>query len=288
MENLTLCYKSKNTGDNSVELYYSDICKYPVLSHEEQIELFKKYNEGCMESKEKLIACNLRLVPKFLPSFNTSSTSDMDLIQAGNIGLMHAVETFDYKRGLAFSTHAAFKIVSNMQIAIFYESRVIRLPRHINTDMRKIYNFTQKFEQENSRPPSETEISKGTGLLLKKVKLLMELQNSVTSLNNQIADELEFGDLIEDSSFNDPFESTIEKISFEESMNIIEEFIEGLKPDSKFIMENRVLNRLKGVEKILSAKEIGEILGCTAQNVNLKEQRLKAKMLTLLKRNKCL
>ena len=142
-----------------VKLYLSELGNYPVLTREEEIELFKKYNEtGSMEAYDKIIKHNLKLAVSVACAYTGRGLELLDLIQEANIGLIKAVEKFDYRKGYKFSTYATWWLRQSVTRGISDTSRVIRIPVHAIEKINKMRDYSREFALKNNREPNEYEL----------------------------------------------------------------------------------------------------------------------------------
>ena len=206
---------------DSVSLYFNSIKDIPLLTPEEEIEICKRIEAGDQKAKEQLIEANLRLVVSIAKKYQGTNLELLDLIQDGNIGLMKAVERFDYKKGYKFSTYATWWIKQAIMRSIDNNNFLIRLPVNISEDLRRMNKTIREFEAENNRKPTEQEISSRTGFTIEKVKELIFLEkNSHLSLDAEIDEEKKttIGDLIEDDKIDSP-EKNAEMKDLKEAVN---------------------------------------------------------------------
>jgi len=194
----------------------------PYLKVKEQGKIIKASHLKFNHAKERLVAANLRLVVSIAKKYNNRGLSFLDLIQEGNIGLMRAVEKFEYKRGYKFSTYATWWIRQAITRAIADQARTIRIPVHMTETINKIIRFTRMFLQKNDREPSPDEIAQKMRLSQDKVKAILKFAQKPISLQMPIGDEgdTHFGDFIQDKRVASPANSAVRSM-LKEEMNAI-------------------------------------------------------------------
>lgn len=169
-------------------MYLKEIGKVDLLSKKEEVELAKGIEQGDEEAKNKLIEANLRLVVSISKKYVGKGLTFLDLVQEGNIGLMKAVEKFDYRKGYRFSTYATWWIKQAVTRAISDQSRTIRIPVHMNELIYKVIKVKKELEQELDREPSEQEIAEELKIPLEKVKKVYAVSQEPISLETPIGD----------------------------------------------------------------------------------------------------
>ncbi|NLK28835.1 MAG: RNA polymerase sigma factor RpoD [Clostridiales bacterium] len=197
-----------NTED-PVHLYLKEIGKYPLLSTEDEIELSKKIEKGDEEAKNKLAESNLRLVVSIAKRYVGRGLSFLDLIQEGNLGLIKAVEKFDYTKGFKFSTYATWWIRQAITRSIADQSRTIRIPVHMSEIINRTYRVSRDLLQTLGREPSEQELSEALGLPVEKVREVLKVSTDPVSLDTPIGeeDDSHLGDFIQDDTVMGPEEA---------------------------------------------------------------------------------
>ncbi len=186
--------------DDPVRMYLKEIGKIPLLTAEKEIELAKRMEAGDEEAKRELAEANLRLVVSIAKRYVGRGMLFLDLIQEGNLGLMKAVEKFDYKKGYKFSTYATWWIRQSITRAIADQARTIRIPVHMVETINKLVRVQRQLVQELGRDPSPGEIAKEMNMEVEKVREIMKIAQEPVSLETPIGEEEDshLGDFIED------------------------------------------------------------------------------------------
>ncbi|MCA9891305.1 MAG: sigma-70 family RNA polymerase sigma factor, partial [Anaerolineae bacterium] len=189
--------------------YLKEIGRVKLLTAEEEVKLAKMIEEGKMIGKKKLIEANLRLVVSVAKKYIGRGLSLLDLIQEGNIGLMRAVEKFDYRRGFKFSTYATWWIRQAITRAIADQARTIRIPVHMVETINRLIRVSRKLLQELGRDPTPEEIAKEIELPVKKVREILKISQEPISLETPVGEEGDslLMDFIEDDSNISPPEA---------------------------------------------------------------------------------
>ena len=182
---------------DALQLFLNEAARYPLLTAQEEVELAKRIERGDKEAKERMINSNLRLVVSIAKRYQGHELALLDLIQEGIIGLIRAVEKFDWRKGFKFSTYATWWIRQAIQRGVANKSRTIRIPVHIVERETKIGRAERELTAELERTPTDQEIAKRAKLPLKQVREVRAAARAVTSLDRPIGDENEgtLGDL---------------------------------------------------------------------------------------------
>ncbi|SEH10583.1 sigma-70 family RNA polymerase sigma factor [Thermoleophilum album] len=184
-----------DTTSDALALFLRDIRRYPLLTAREEIELAKRIEQGDLEAKERMINSNLRLVVSIAKKYQGQELSLLDLIQEGILGLIRAVEKFDWRRGYKFSTYATFWIRQAIQRGLANAARTIRVPVHIGQRQRKIARAERELQAQLGREPTDEELARATGLTVDQIIETREVHRAVTSLERPDG-ETELGDLL--------------------------------------------------------------------------------------------
>src|ERR671924_414830 len=172
---------------DALQLFLNEAARYPLLTAEEEVELAKRIERGDREAKDRMINSNLRLVVSIAKRYQGHGLSLLDLIQEGIIGLIRAVEKFDWRRGYKFSTYATWWIRQAVQRGVANKAREIRIPVHIVDRERKIGRAERELTAKFGRAPTEEEVAKAAKLPLKQVREVRQAARAVTSLDRPVA-----------------------------------------------------------------------------------------------------
>ena len=251
------------TTDSLVEIYLRDASKVPLLTSAEEVELAKRIKWGDQRAKEKMALANLKLVVSIAKRYGGYGLPLLDLIQEGNIGLMKAVERFDWTKGYKFSTYATWWIRQAIVRALATQSRLIRLPENILDLIQQINRVEEEYLSDHGRLPSEEELAKRLKITPERVREVKELAfTSVTSLETPVGEgeEETLGDFISDELAPSPAAEAAQDLLNDE----LEHFLNGLPERERQILELRYGLR-DGKPRTL--KEIGETLGISRERV---------------------
>ena len=195
--------------NDPVRLYLKEIGKVPLLTAEEELDLAMRMEAGDVEAKKKLAEANLRLVVSIAKRYVGRGMSLLDLIQEGNLGLIKAVEKFDYKKGFKFSTYATWWIRQAITRAIADQARTIRIPVHMIETINKLIRVSRQLLQELGREPTPAEIGKEMGFSEEKVREIQKISQDPVSLETPIGEEEDshLGDFIPDEDAPAPAEA---------------------------------------------------------------------------------
>ena len=276
------------SADDTVSLYLKQMGQVRLLTGAEEVTLARQIEEGDKartrlrdkglaadernqqqglaalgeQARVKLVEANTRLVVSVAKKYIGQGVPFLDLIQEGNIGLMKAVEKFDYHRGYKFSTYATWWIRQGITRALAQQSRLIRLPVHAGDQIRRIYRIAEQLEQETGRRPTPEEIAGQTGLSPIKVERLLRISRYPVSLERPVGDDgdTEFGDFIEDDESPPPTEVAYQQLLRE----TLEEVMTALSP-----REARILRLRFGLRdgRAHTLEEVGEKFGLTRERI---------------------
>ena len=193
-------FTERGNAEDPVRMYLKEIGRIPLLSSEEEIELAKRMEEGDEEEKKKLSEANLRLTVSIAKRYSGRGMQFLDLIQEGNLGLIKAVEKFDYRKGYKFSTYATWWIRQSITRAIADQARTIRIPVHMVETMNRVNRTSRRLLQEYGREPTPEEIAEAMNLPVERVLEISKISQEPVSLETPIGEEEDshLGDFIQD------------------------------------------------------------------------------------------
>ena len=206
VENIDLSIPEGISLEDPVRMYLKDIGKISLLSAEQEIELAKRIEEGDEEAKQELAEANLRLVVSIAKRYVGRGMLFLDLIQEGNLGLIKAVEKFDYRKGYKFSTYATWWIRQAITRAIADQARTIRIPVHMVETINKVIRVSRQLLQELGREPTDEEIAEKMDMPPEKVREILKISQEPVSLEIPIGEEEDshLGDFIQDDNMPVP------------------------------------------------------------------------------------
>ena len=223
--------------DDPVRMYLEEVGKVPLLDAEEEKELARRMSDGDEEAKNKLVESNLRLVVSIAKRYVGKGMFFLDLIQEGNLGLMKAVEKFDYKKGYKFSTYATWWIRQAITRAIADQARTIRIPVHMVETIHKVSRYSRQMLQELGREPTADEIGEKMGMSADRVRDIMKIAQDPVSLETPIGEEEDshLGDFIPDEDTPAPADAASATILRE----VIERELHTLTPREEHVIKLR-------------------------------------------------
>ena len=236
-EDLDLSMPEGISIDDPVRMYLKEIGRVPLLTAEEEIEIAQRMEQGDEEAKKKLAEANLRLVVSIAKRYVGRGMLFLDLIQEGNLGLIKAVEKFDYRKGYKFSTYATWWIRQAITRAIADQARTIRIPVHMVETINKTIRVSRQLLQELGHDPSAEEIADEMGMPVEKVRDILKIAQEPVSLETPIGeeDDSHLGDFIPDEDASEPSEAA----SFSLLREQLEEVLDTLAPREKKVLELR-------------------------------------------------
>lgn len=248
--------------DDPVRMYLKEIGKVPLLTPEEEIELAKRMEQGDEEAKRKLAEANLRLVVSIAKRYVGRGMLFLDLIQEGNLGLIKAVEKFDYQKGFKFSTYATWWIRQAITRAIADQARTIRIPVHMVETINKLVRVSRQLLQEYGREPQPEEIAKEMGISVEKVHEILKIAQEPVSLETPIGEEEDshLGDFIPDEDAPAPAEAAAYTLLKEQ----LTEVLDTLTP-----REEKVLRLRFGLDdgRARTLEEVGKVFNVTRERI---------------------
>src|SRR6188472_97650 len=246
---------------DALQLFLNEAGRWPLLTKEEEVELAKRIERGDMEAKERMINSNLRLVVSIAKKYQGHGLSLLDLIQEGIIGLIRAVEKFDWRRGYKFSTYATWWIRQAVQRGVANKARTIRIPVHVVEREQKIARAERDLTPKLGRPPNDEEISEAAKLPVKQVREVREAARAVASLDRPMADsETSLGELISGEEAGPEEEVTVSL-----DMDVLRRAVSQLPERERDVVKLRY--GLNGDIEPKSLEEIGRRLGVTRERV---------------------
>lgn len=248
--------------DDPVKMYLKEIGRVPLLSGEEEIELARRMQEGDEAAKNRLSEANLRLVVSIAKRYVGRGMLFLDLIQEGNLGLMKAVEKFDYQKGFKFSTYATWWIRQSITRAIADQARTIRIPVHMVETINKLTRVSRELLQQNGREPTPEEIAAAMGIDVDKVMEIQKIAQDPVSLETPIGEEEDshLGDFIEDDKTQTPGDSVASIMLKEQLLSVL---------DSLTPREEKVLRLRYGIDdgKPRTLEEVGKEFNVTRERI---------------------
>ena len=252
----------KTVSSDPVRMYLREIGKVDLLKAHKEVELDKKAEKGDQKSSDMLTKANLRLVVSIAKKYMGRGLSFLDLIQEGNIGLMRAVEKFDWRRGFKFSTYATWWIRQAITRAIADQARTIRIPVHMIETINKFKRIERELEQRLERPASPLEIANEMGIEMEKALEIMKISQETTSLETPVGKEEDtrLKEFIPDEVGLSPFESASQELL----KGHIVEVLDTLNPRERKVLELR-FGLKDGRSRTL--EEVGREFGVTRERI---------------------
>ncbi len=271
----TLDLSARTPSIDPVRLYLGEIGKVALLTSEEEVSLARRIERRDMAAKCSLIEANLRLVVSIAKHFTGRGISLLDLIQEGNLGLIHAVEKFDYRRGYKFSTYATWWIRQAVSRAVADQARTIRVPVHMVEQINRLIRVQRQLITELGREPTPEEIATEIGTTPEKVREVMKISQEPLSLETPVSDEgnAQLGDFIEDPQAVEPVEAVSEILQQEE----LDQVLSTLTQRERKVIELR-FGLAGGRPRTL--EEVGQKFGVTRERIRQIEAKTLAKLKT--------
>ena len=255
-------FEEETSTTDPVRMYLKEIGKIPLLTAEEELELARRISEGDAEAKKRMIEANLRLVVSVAKHYLGRGMQLLDLIQEGNMGLLKAVEKFDYTKGYKFSTYATWWIRQSITRAVADQARTIRIPVHMVETINRVSRTSRGLVQELGREPTIAEISEVLGISEEKIAEVMKIAQDPVSLETPVGeeDDSHLGDFIPDSEVTEPAESA----SYNMLRQQLAEVMQTLSP-----RECKVLRLRFGLEdgRPHTLEEVGKEFDVTRERV---------------------
>ena len=248
--------------EDPVRMYLKEIGKVPLLSAEEEIEYAKRMEQGDEEAKKRLAEANLRLVVSIAKRYVGRGMLFLDLIQEGNLGLIKAVEKFDYRKGYKFSTYATWWIRQAITRAIADQARTIRIPVHMVETINKLVRVSRQLLQELGREPSPEEIAEAMDIPVERVREIQKISQEPVSLETPIGEEEDshLGDFIQDDNVPVPAEAAASTLLKEQLVEVLGTLTER---------EQKVLRLRFGMDdgRARTLEEVGKEFNVTRERI---------------------
>jgi RNA polymerase primary sigma factor len=247
---------------DSLRLYLRSIGRVDLLTANLEIELARRIEKGDMVAKRHMVEANLRLVVSIAKGYLGRGLSFLDLIQEGSLGLIRAVEKFDYRRGYKFSTYATWWIRQAVTRAIADKSRTIRIPVHMVEKLNRVAHVERNLVQRLGREPEPAEIAAELNVPVREVRYILRVGQLPVSLEKPVGDEdeSELGDFVADETTEEPFETATENLQRED----IQRALDALPERERQVIELRY--GLRGHDP-LTLEEVGRAFGVTRERV---------------------
>jgi RNA polymerase primary sigma factor len=247
---------------DSLRLYLRSIGRVDLLTADEEIGLAKRIERGDMAAKRHMVEANLRLVVSIAKGYLGRGLSFLDLIQEGSLGLIRAVEKFDYRRGYKFSTYATWWIRQAVTRAIADKARTIRIPVHMVEKLNRVTHVERQLVQRMGREPEPAEIATELKITVREVRDILRVAQMPISLEKPVGDEdeSELGDFVADDQTEEPFDTATERLQRED----IQRALDALPERERQVIELRY--GLRGHEP-LTLEEVGRAFGVTRERI---------------------
>ena len=273
----TDAYVDSLTIDDPVRMYLKEIGRVPLLTPDEEVDLARRMSDGDQEAKNRMTESNLRLVVSIAKRYVGRGMQFLDLIQEGNLGLIKAVDKFDYTKGYKFSTYATWWIRQAITRAIADQARTIRIPVHMVETINKVIRVSRQLLQELGHDPTAEEIAEEMNLPVDKVRDILKIAQEPVSLETPIGEEEDshLGDFIPDEEASEPAEAA----SFALLREQLDEVLDTLTPREKKVLELR-FGMTDGRTRTL--EEVGKEFNVTRERI----RQIEAKALRKLRQQK--
>ena len=279
VENIDLSVPEGVSIEDPVRMYLKEIGKVPLLSAEEEIELAQRMEEGDQEAKKRLAEANLRLVVSIAKRYVGRGMLFLDLIQEGNLGLIKAVEKFDYRKGYKFSTYATWWIRQAITRAIADQARTIRIPVHMVETINRMRQATNQLVYQNGHEPTPEELAKAMDMSVERVREIQRMAQEPASLESPVGEEEDssLGDFVADENAEAPGKAA-DRAMVAQQINLA---LKSLTP-----REEKVIRLRFGLDdgRPRTLEEVGRDFGVTRERV----RQIEAKAIRKLHSRKCL
>ncbi|MFP3952589.1 MAG: sigma-70 family RNA polymerase sigma factor [Candidatus Bipolaricaulota bacterium] len=259
-----MSYQFRNKK-NPVRAYFDEIGERPLLSREEEAQLAQRIEENDTQAKKELATANLRLVISIAKKYRNYGLSFLDLIQEGNLGLMKAVEKFDWRKGYKFSTYATWWIRQAILRAITNRSRTIRVPAHMNELIRDVKRVEREYMDRHGNDPSAEEIAERLDESVDKIRKAQKTAQRTTSLDKPLGEEDGeagvLGDILADSNLPGPEQESLQMLTRDHLEKLLHEVLTD--------RERRIIQLRYGLEDYhpRTLNEVGKVFGISRERV---------------------
>ena len=256
---------------NPIRRYFDEVCNEALLTREEEVELAKRIEQGDEQAREKLASSNLRLVISIAKKYRNYGLPFLDLIQEGNLGLMKAIEKFDWRKGYKFSTYATWWIRQAILKALTNRSRTVRVPAHMKELSRKIDRVEEEYIQEHGTEPPIEKVAEDLDVTVEKVRRAKKAAQTTVSLDKPLGEESSdsgvLGDIFADDNLPTPEQETFD--------SLLKGRLKGLLNKELTDREKHILKLRYGLEdyKTRTLEEVGEVFDISRERVRQLQNR---------------